>query len=197
MIITVIGEARSGTYSLHKWMSMAYPNFNCYFEPFNTKTESFNKEIVNFNWVNDGSNYIISDKYIPHHTYNSDSEILIEKLIDVSDVVFYLIRENENEQLESMAFAFDSGNWFKEYEVNDLSTKKLKLKYPYLTKQFFDNKQIMKDFMKKHPLKTFTYEQLYQNNGIEELKEYIGLPTELTFPINKKYRKNSKKVFLI
>lgn len=196
MVITIFSEPRSGSYAIHDWFKKAFPDYICLFESFNRNAVDYNPEFRTFNWLDKSKNYIISEKYLPFENYQRKKEYFI-KLVEESDIIVAIYREDEEKQLESFLFATSTQEWFSEYVVNETSLKNLKKKNPTEVKMYHTHKRVFKEFREEYGFKTFTYEELFYGNKFDELKEYVGLKSDLPFPQIKKYRKDTKEKFLI
>ena len=186
MIITLIAEARSGSTNLAKWLQKSLPNFTLLNEPFNYRSSDYVGENGKINY---DRNLIISKKYF----FN---EPLIVDVINNSDKVFCLQREDLISQMESYIMAHKTNNWYDEYSPNgvyDNINENMILEL----KRFEKSKLDFKEFIKINNLKTFTYEDLYYNGGIDGLKSYLNIESDVDFPYGKKYRKDIDKRTMI
>lgn len=175
MIILLIAEARSGSTNLAKWLHKSLPNFELLNEPYN-----FNSDVK----IDKTKNYIISEKFY----FNQP---LIDKLISISNISFCLYRENAELQIESYLTALSTDNWYGEYSKIVLNDASLKSK-----NDFLQNKIKFKEFINDSGLKSFTYEDLYYHNKIDELKMFLQIDSNIEFPYGKKYRKENDKTIL-
>jgi len=185
MTILLIAEARSGSTNLAKWLKKSLPDFNLLNEPFNFRSSDFvgNNRIIDYTKDN-----IISEKYF----FN---ESLINDMIEKSDIVFCLKRERLVDQLESYIVAHKTNNWYDEYNPQDIYENIEGLSEEI--KKFVDSKKQLSDFVKENNIKTFTYENLYYENGIQDLKTFLNIKTDVPFPYGKKYRKDINKKTVI
>ena len=168
MNILIIAEARSGSTNLCKWLHKSLPNFKLLNEPYN-----FNSNVN----IGITQNYIISEKYY----FN---EPLIKQLISTSDITFCLYREKIEEQIESYITALSTDNWYGTYDKIVVDESLLEMK-----NKFLENKIKFKEFIINNNLKSFTYEDLYYKNKINELKEFLQIESNVMFPYGEKYRK--------
>lgn len=178
MTILLIAEARSGSTNLAKWLKKSLPDFHFLNEPYNHRSSDFVGEGGKIDYT---KNNIISEKYY----FN---EPLIKDMVDKSDKVFCLYRENITEQLESYIMAHKTNNWQDEYVAHEIY-ENLK----YFNKEvikFVETKKQLKYFIEQNNIKTFSYEDLYINNGIDDLKSFLEIQSDLPFPYGKKYRKD-------
>lgn len=173
MIILLLAEARSGSTNLAIWLKKSFSNFELLNEPYNPKSQ---------NYIGDGEiditkNYIISEKY-----YNNES--LIKKIITISDSVICLYREDSKSQIESFITAKSTDNWNSQYVDVILNDSFIEIQ-----NEFLENKINFKNFILNNKFKSFTYEQLYYGNQITDLKNYLNIQSNVTFPYGEKYRK--------
>ena len=110
------------------------------------------------------------------------------RLVNSSDITIALYREDEEKQIESFTQSVITNHWNgwwipKKYIINEINSKYLQHKV------YFENlKKGFKIFRSEYNLKTFTYEDLYYRNKIDEFKEYIGIDIDTPFPYGNKYR---------
>jgi hypothetical protein len=177
MIILLLAEARSGSTNLAKWLKESLPDYELLNEPYNPKSNEF----IGNSKINTTKNYIISEKYFSNVG-------LVNELISISDVVICLYREDINSQLESYLTAMKTDNWYGEY-IDVILDSSLVIEKD----EFIKNKKEFKDLITHNNFKSFTYEGLYYNNQIDELKLYLNIESNISFPYGKKYRINVNK----
>lgn len=177
MVITLLCEPRSGSTSLANWF-FNNKDFTVLFEPLNPLSEWFvNGPIKEFKY--NTKHLLLKEMYYPHN--------VLEDIIEMSDKVILLHRENEKEQIESFVNAIETKNWDKQYVYrgakeetfinNDIYFKQLK--------QEFKDKYFNKGYFK------ISYEDLYYRNKFQDLLDYIDLNLEnINFPYGLKYRIN-------
>lgn len=186
MIILLIAEARSGSTNLAKWLHESLPNFRLLNEPFNYRSTDYVGENGDIDY---SKNIIISKKYF----FNEE---LVNKVLKNSDKVFCLTRENTVEQIESYMMALKTNNWYDEYSPNgvydNIDENILKE-----VEKFKESKNDFKKFIEVNNLKSFTYENLFLRNGIDELKLYLNIDLDVQFPYGKRYRHNDIKKSLV
>lgn len=191
MIILIISEARTGSVNLMTWLRLSTQDYVVLTEPYEKKSPDFVTDIrYNTDWIDINKNYIINEKYFPGC---GD----LSKLINISDITLALYRENKKEQIESYIVANVTDSWRTEYNGNCDILKNIDTKY--LDKKiYFENlKKEFKGFIEFHDLKSFTYEDLYFRNGINEFKQYFEIVRDVPFPFGKKYRSDIQKERLI
>lgn len=181
MIILLIAEARSGSTNLAKWLKESLPSFKLLNEPYNKKSNNF---------IGNGEIDVTVDSIISEKYFNNEG--LLNKLINISDVTFCLNRTDIKLQLESYMTALSTDNWYSEYTniINDASLSDK-------MDEFINNKINFQRYIETNSLKLFTYEDLYYENKIYELKQFLNIETDIPFPYGKKYRTDitNKKIF--
>lgn len=186
MIILVLSEARSGSTNLGFWLRKSLPDYVVLNEPYNKRSGDYvNKEHYDISWINPNKNYVINEKFYPGC---GD----LNKLILFSDVTVCLYREDEVKQIESFVISAVTDKWYGEYSDTSI-TSKIDEKYSHLRDYFKKLKNDFQIFIKENGLKSFTYEDLYYKNKIEDFKEYIGIESNIKFPYGLKYRKEILK----
>lgn len=191
MIILILSEARTGTVNLMLWLKKSMPDYIVLTEPYNKKAPDFKTEKkYNTDWIDLNKNYIINEKYYP------DCGDLTE-LMNISNLTLSLYREDIKAQIESFVIAEVTDLWRNEYNGNDKILQNIDTLY--LDKKiFFEQlKKEFKIFTKFHELKSFSYEDLYYRNKIEDFKQYFDIKIDIPFPYGKKYRIDINKERLI
>jgi hypothetical protein len=186
MVITILAEPRSGSTNLLYWF-YHNKNFTLLFEPFNPASKWYQNEIVPKDYKYNTNHLCIKEIYYPGINWDS--------LLNVSDKIIVLYRENGQEQLESYLNSIKTNKWHTNYiykpEENDLLNEKtiffntLKLEFK---EKYINNTTYFK----------ISYEELYYNNGFQRIVDYIDLPeiVNIDFPYGQKYRieKNINKL---
>lgn len=181
MIITIIAEPRSGSTNLANWF-LNKKEFTILYEPItNPNMEWYQNGTSPKFWKYDTSNIIIKETYYP--------DIDFSELIQISDKVIILYRENEKEQIESWLNANKTKNWDKEWVFKEELIKELDYSFFIQIKN-----RIKKEYLDKNYFK-ISYEELYYNNGFQKVVDYINLDyiKNENFPYGKKYRINVTK----
>jgi hypothetical protein len=182
MVISVIAEPRSGSTNLAVWFQR-HQHFTVLFEPFNERM----KHIANYKdgepprlWKYNTKHLLIKEICDPEYHEQ------FPELLNISDKVIILYRENVVSQKESWANARITGNWNKSWapsEPKEISDE--------LENELYDRKNELKtNFIDSGKYFTISYEELYYNNGFQRIVDYIGLPEvqNINFPYGKKYR---------
>ena len=188
MTITILAEPRSGSSNLLNWFG-CHLDYTIAFEPIRSPT--FFKEKSSKKLTYDNLNDISSYKYDTPHLVIKEITNITEyhnKILDKSDKVIVLYREDYNKQLESFKSAYNTQNWFNKYVYDEQNI--LIHEQTVLTKS--------KEQTKLFKLKYFSisYEDLYYRGKIKELVDYIGDSdlNSIPFPYGKKYRLDKKPI---
>jgi hypothetical protein len=177
MIITILAEPRSGSTNLTNWFYFN-KNFTTLFEPLNPISKWFQngKELKDYKY--NTKHLCIKEIYYPNINW--------DLLLDVSDKIIVLYRENEQEQLESFLNALSTDNWHLPYvyKKQENPITKEKTEYFNILKTEFKEKYLDKEFFK------ISYEELYYNNGFQRILDYLNIDCleNKNFPYGKKYR---------
>lgn len=177
MVITILAEPRSGSTNLTNWF-FYNENFTTFFEPLNPMSMWFQKNIEPKNYQYKTKHLCLKEIYYPNKNWDS--------IIDISDKIIVLYRENEQEQLESFINAVTTNNWDEPYIYKKKENLIIKEKTEYfnILKREFKEKYIDKDYFK------ISYEELYYNNGFQKIVDYLNLDCikNENFPYGQKYR---------
>lgn len=180
MYVSLIVQPRSGSNNLTNWFRYNCKDFTALFMP-----------SLEYRSDNDLNAYYQNGVNPKDYKYNTRNLIIKEEywfgvdftdLINCSDKVIFLHRENEKEHIESWEMARSTGNYTQFY------------KYKKVEKLNFDIKKYREEFKYKYlnNLDNFTisYEELYYGNGIERLVKYIDCEDvkNENFPFGTKYR---------
>lgn len=181
MIVIIIAEPRSGSTNLANWF-LNKKDFTVLYEPItNPKMKWFKNGTPPNEWTYKTQHLLVKE------TYNVDTDYT--KLIQISDKVIILYRENEIEQTQSWLNANKTNNWdrrweFKKELIENEDTSvfnkiKLGIKKDYLDKDYFK----------------ISYEELYYKNEFQKIVDYINLDCikNENFPYGQKYRLNNIK----
>jgi hypothetical protein len=181
MIITLLCEPRSGSTNLANWFSY-YKNFTVLQEPLNKNVEHYKKEVPINEWRYDTEHLLIKEIYTT--TKN------LKKLIEFSDKIILLYRENVKEQLESWIVANQTNRWSSEWFSNNIMNPNSSNATNYVNslKNGFKN-----EYLNDNSFFKISYEELYYNNGIQKIIDYLELDCvkNENFPYGKKYRINT------
>lgn len=179
MIITILAEPRSGSTNLANWFFFN-KKFTTFFTPTDEKSEWYQngKEPKDYVYITD--HLLIKEDYYQYNDYS--------KIIEISDKVILLFRENEKDQILSWTNAKKTNNWDQQWVNNFIHDESETIFFKEL-KQSFKEKYLSKNNFFK-----ISYEDLYFNNGIESIKKYLQLSEihDDIFPIGQKYRLEKK-----
>lgn len=179
MIITILAEPRSGSTNLANWFFLN-KNFTTLFTPMDQKSDWYQNGKHPKDYTYNTKHLLIKEDYYHYNDYN--------EIIEISDKVILLYRENQEEQILSWTNAKKTNNWDNQWVNEFLYDESETIFFKELKKSFKEKYLNKNDFFK------ISYEDLYFNNGIELIKKYLGL-NELhgdVFPIGQKYRLEKK-----
>jgi hypothetical protein len=184
MFYTIIAEPRSGGTSLMYWFEKVFPNFTNITEPYtNMETGWVDvRDPMQIDWLNQYDDVVLKEIY--EYDYN------FKNLINKSDKVICLYRENWFAQIKSLLYLEYRDKFTTSYsieEVNSVITKE-DIVYRYRTIQR-ERKRQFQEFIKENDFFAISYESLYFSNGIKTLKDYLGIQTDIQFPVQKRYLK--------
>lgn len=137
------------------------------------------------------------DKNPSEYRYSTDHLLIKEdyyhyknyqELVDISDKIVLLYRENETEQIESWINAKSTNNWDKQWKPSFIKNDN-EVQFFEKLKQSFRENFLEKDYFK------ISYEDLYHRNKFQVLLDYLNIDelTNHNFPYGKKYRLNDNK----
>lgn len=178
MVITILAEPRSGSTNLANWFSL-YKEFTILQEPLNKNGINYKKNIPINEWVYNTPHLIIKEIYTADKPLNT--------LIEFSDKLIILYRENKKEQLESWLIASVTNNWGDKWVNSKIGIPHKESKIDYFNK-------MVNGFEKEYRLNSnnfiISYEELYYNNGFERIVDYLNIDDvkNIDFPYGEKYR---------
>lgn len=178
MIITILAEPRSGSTNLTNWFYFNV-NFTTLFEPLNPLSKWYQKGISINDYEYKTPYLLIKEIYYPDKDWS--------ELINFSNKIIILFRENYLEQLESFINSVTTNNWDSSYIYRPINND-----FVHEKKEYF--KKLKSEFKEKYRdnpnLFKISYEELYYKNGIEKLINFIDLDCvkNENFPYGKKYR---------
>jgi hypothetical protein len=182
MIYTIIAEGRSGSQNLLNWFSTALPQFETIHEPFNSDETRYTQDISgnDLSWIQPNRNYVIKE------LWHTDRNFV--PLIEKSDKIICLYRENWFEQVSSLLYAFKTNKWHSKYTVEKLretiSEGEILDYYETIHKGV---KEKFQEFIKENGLLSITYEDLYYGQGIYDIKEHFKIDSGNNFPFSGRY----------
>jgi hypothetical protein len=176
MIITILAEPRSGSTNLANWF-ISNKSFTILFEPITSPWWKWYKHGVPPKlWKYETPNLLVKEIYRPG--------VDLSELIEISDKLIILYRENTIQQTESWLNANKTNNWDKNWIFNEnlinnensvyFNEIKKGIKEDYLNKDYFN----------------ISYEELYYNNGFQKVIDYLNIDSvkNENFPYGSKYR---------
>jgi hypothetical protein len=185
MLYTVIAEARTGGSHLVESMRK-YTGFKLASEPWGGSPNRFSKTktVENVDWIKNYDNLFIKEIYDSIENYDN--------LINISDKVLCLYRENWYSQAKSILYARRFDEWqfsYKKSHVDEVVSDEEIYKL-YYNGNLRYHKWDFKQFIKKNNLPSISYEELYYNNGMEKIKKIFDFGDEFEFPIYERHLKN-------
>jgi hypothetical protein len=178
MVITILAEPRTGSTNLANWFRL-YKNFTVLSEPLNKNSRDYKKEEPISEWVYNTEHFLIKEIYLPNTNFT--------ELINISDKIILLYRENDIEQLESWLVGVETQNWLTDWVVNRVKITEQKNKEIFFNslKDGFKN-----EYLYNNSLFKISYEELYYKNGFQKVIDYLNLDCikNENFPYGRKYR---------
>jgi hypothetical protein len=188
MVILLLCEPRSGSTNLANWFYFN-KNFTTLFEPItNPKTRWYKNGEPPMLWKYKTPHLLI--KEICHSTFN------FTELLNISDKIIILYRENYQEQLSSLINAKSTNNWDKKWVYNEMLEKN---KDTIVENELTELKNNIRESYLNKGYFQISYEELYYNNGFQKIVDYLDLDCvkNKNFPYGQKYRINTKPNKLI
>ena len=184
MIYTVIAEPRSGGVSLMNWIGESLPEFTIAQEPWYVENNFWVEggDVTDVGWIKKYDNIFIREIYRPDRDFTN--------LINISDDVICLFRENWEDQIKSCLYQeiheiyLDS---YEEKEVSKIITRDMIL-YRYDT-VFKNQKDMFQQYIVENNYTSVSYEKLYYGGGIEIIKNHFNINTDILFPLNTRHLK--------
>jgi LPS sulfotransferase NodH len=176
MVIIILAEPRSGSTNLANWFYLN-KNFTTLFIPSDPQSKWYKSESPK-DYKYNTQHLLIKEDYYHYKNFND--------VLDISDKIICLYRENTEEQIESWINAKTTNNWHNNWvlkniknidETNFFIELKNSFKKEYLDKNYFK----------------ISYEELYYSNGFQKIVNYLELECvqNTNFPIGRKYRINN------
>ena len=179
MIITLISEPRTGSNNLLNWFKI-HDSFDVLLLPSYKNSPQFQNGLTPKNYKFNKKHLFIKEEF-----HNKDMDF--NELINISDFVIYLYRENFKEQVESWVNAKKNNNYGKHwvFEKDKFLLPEDEIKNFTILKKDF--KEIYLDDKSNFKI---SYEELYYNNGINKIISFIKMDNLNVnkFPLGKKYR---------
>ena len=185
MVITIIAEPRTGGSHLVESIHKSLSHFEFVSEPWNSAPNQYTKtrDVKNIDWINDYENIIIKEIYESDRDFN--------RLIHRSDIVFCIYKENWYSQIKSILYHRNFDEWQWEYKKTDVDNTVSDIEiYNTYYNNFKWYKKNFQDFIKKYNFPSISYEKLYYQNGVNEIKKVFGLDDSFQFPIYERHLKD-------
>lgn len=189
MLYTIIAQYRTGGQNLIHWINQSIKNdFIVIHEPFNSNYKDYTDDITlqDFTWVKEGKKYFIKELWYPELDYT--------KMLELSDKVLCLYRENTHEQTISHMYSSKENRYHHNYTQKDVDKIFIEEDYNKFKEEVEFNKKTLIDFANQHNLPTISYENLYYENGIEKFKRVFNFQSNIPFPYGSKYFTKDKKL---
>ena len=171
MIVSLLCTSRSGSTSVSTYLSKVL-NLPIVSSPFMRG----DKDLSN---IVDGSFYKL---FIHNQTKGFNSLFLFgEEIIKRSNIIILYDRMNKTEQSESLAFRQSKyGSDLTKYHKKEIyNTEHLDLKKVMECKDHFEEHSLaIRQLSEKYNLPIFYYENIFYGDGLTELSDYIGVPTD-------------------
>lgn len=186
MVYTIIAEARTGGTHLVDALYKELPNFKLAVEPWNDSPNNFtdNKDISNVDWIDNYENIIIKEIFDQYQDFLP--------LINRSDKVLCLYKENWYSQAKSMLYSRNFDEWQIEYKKTDVDDT---VNDVQIYKMYYENfkwyKKDFQNFIKHMNLPSISYEELYYRNEVSQIKEIFNLNDSFEFPIYERHLKDN------
>lgn len=182
MVITILAEPRSGSTNLANWF-ISKKKFTILYEPITSPDlQWYQNDISPKFWKYNTPHLIVKEIYHPDTDFS--------ELIEMSDKVIILYRENQKEQSQSWLNANKTNNWDKTWVLKEELIENEDTTFFNRIKDGIKKDYLDKDYFK------ISYEELYYNNGFQKVVDYINLDLvkNENFPYGWKYRLNIDKV---
>jgi len=184
MIYTIIAEPRSGGVSLMNWIEKSLPKFTISQEPWFIENDLWvnGEDVSEVEWVKKYDNIFIREIYKPTRDFNN--------LIEISDKVLCLYRDNWEEQIRSSLFQETNKKYLDTYNETDVldvvTNGMIRHRYVYY---FKEHKEKFKQFIKENNFPSVSYENLYYGDGVGIIKKHFNFDTDVSFPLNTRHLK--------
>ena len=187
MRVLIIAEARTGGTTLMDYLNNEFPNYNLITEPYTNQSKGWidTNDIMNVEWYKNIDNVIVKEIYSDDYDFTN--------LIKFSDKVLCIYRENWYEQVRSILYAEHVKEFIKDYHIKDVKNvvtdEMINKRYSERNRKL---KKLFKNFINKNNFIYVTYEELYYENGIDVIKNYLGITSNNNFPPIKRYLKDDE-----
>jgi hypothetical protein len=179
MIVTLICEPRTGSNNLTNWFK-THDSFDVLLLPSYKNSPDFQNGSTPKDYKFGKKHLFIKEEF--HH-----KDVDFKELIDISNFVIFLYRENTKEQIESWVNVKNKNDfhnfWIFEKDENIIPDDEIE-KFKILKKDFKE-KYLDNSFNFK-----MSYEELYYGDGINKIVSFIDMNdlNVATFPLGERYR---------
>jgi hypothetical protein len=184
MIYTIIAEPRSGGVSLMNWIEKSLPEFTIAQEPWFNENDLWitGEDVSEVDWIKKYNNICIREIYKPTRDFTN--------LINISDKVLCLYRDNWEEQVRSSLYQENNGSYMDTYDeedvMNEVTSEMIKHRYVYY---FKEHKDKFKQFIKENNFVSISYENLFYGDDVDIIKKHFNFDNNIEFPLNKRHLK--------
>lgn len=175
MVITILSEPRSGSTNFANWFFFD-KRFTVFFLPSDPHSKWYKKETPK-EYRYKTEHLVVKEDFYHYKNYT--------ELIEISEKIIFLFRENESQQIESWCNSKNTGNWDKSWVwKNQICPENEIIFFKNLKKEF------KKTMLSTQKGITISYEDLYENSGINRVIEYLNIDDMgiNSWPIGEKYR---------
>lgn len=186
MVYIIIAQYRTGGQNLINWIKQSDSDrFITIHEPFNKKNNDYTTDttLQDFKWLQPNQRYFLKELWYPDMNYN--------KILEISDKIICLYRENINEQAISHIYSTKTNKYHHQYTPKDVDVILNKIEYEQIKVDLEYNRKTLIDFATLNKIEIISYEELYYKNGIERFKKYFNLNNDHPFPFGSKYFRNT------
>ena len=184
MIYTIIAEPRSGGVSLMNWIEKSLPEFTIAQEPWFNENDLWitGEDVSEVDWIKKYKNICIREIYKPTRDFTN--------LINISDKVLCLYRENWQEQVRSGLYQEIQNSYLDTYDEQDvLKSITIEMINDRYGSYFKKHKDFFKKFIKENNFISVSYEELYYGEAIDIVKKHLNFDNNIEFPLNMRHLK--------
>lgn len=175
MVITILCEPRSGSTNLANWFR-TYKDFTVLQEPLTNPNLShwLDNKLLPAKWEYPTKHLVVKELFGAYTT----------ELLNLSDKVILLYRENEKEQIESWVNSTETGNWHTRWMYKEIKNEAETASFKRL-KERFKEECLSQDYFR------ISYEDLYYRGKFQKVLDYLEIEElkNINFPHGYRYRK--------
>jgi hypothetical protein len=185
MVYTLLAEPRSGGTDLMDWFGAVLSGFTIAQEPYlrnSLNLFSHTEDVTDVKWIDEHKNVFIREIFERQRDFTN--------LINRSDKVFCLYRKNWYAQTKSKLFVQHHDEYKRIYtkkEMDELVSHDMVVNHYQM--EFSKDKNAFQDFIKSHNLMCVSYEDLYYQNDIQKVIDFLNLKTDIKFPLSVRHLK--------